>query len=82
MAGCQLLPAAFLLCLSAVLLQDSNTTVQWWLLSACDEESSTPGVGEQNGVGARAAWSKNRNVRVRCVPVWRGTGDRQAAHPL
>jgi len=48
----------------AALLQDSETAVQWWLISVCDPAASTSGPAELAGVGKETDWAKDRNLRV------------------
>lgn len=45
--------------------QDADTQVQWWLLSICDPQAWTPGLGEAAGLGRPDSWPKFRNLIVR-----------------
>ena len=48
----------------AVLVQDNDTAVLWWLISVCDPKASTPGEQEARGVGTPSRWPRDRNLRV------------------
>lgn len=45
-------------------MQDVGSGVLWWLVSACDPASSSPGQEEAQGIGIPASYPKNRNLAV------------------
>ncbi|KAL4443683.1 hypothetical protein ABPG75_011420 [Micractinium tetrahymenae] len=45
-------------------MEDADTQVQWWLISICDPQAWTPGVGEAARQGRPDSWPKFRNLVV------------------
>jgi hypothetical protein len=45
-------------------LQDKDSRVLWWVISACHPRFSTPGRHEARGTGKKSSWAKNRNLRL------------------
>ncbi|KAL4436863.1 hypothetical protein ABPG75_004002 [Micractinium tetrahymenae] len=50
-------------------LEDGDTQVQWWLVSACDPAACTPGVDELHSTADEVIWARNRNLRIGWEPL-------------